>query len=302
MLQILTGSKNLNHWVLGAASLNNAGLHRARVQLADRCNQRRKRAAVTALGDEGELLSEQGYLALENFLPDDQFAMLLAEADKAVASANADAPAQVGEGRQFGAKKAHPWGFDRHDGGTLNRFLEINPTLHPCASEFSRHERLSALSEAISGGRQKSKYVWFYLTLHGDQERASDPQKAFHRDTFFSSLKFWYFLKPVSEQEGPFEYVPGSHKLTAERLDWEHEKAMVAIAKPRGKRSSSFRISEAELSDMNLPGPVAMTVPGNTLVIADTFGFHRRGLANAGASRLALYGNMRPWPFSPVVL
>ena len=36
-----------------------------------------------------------------------------------------------------------------------------------------------------------------------------------HRDTFFRALKFWFFLRPVQREDGPFEYVPGSHRLDA---------------------------------------------------------------------------------------
>ena len=40
-------------------------------------------------------------------------------------------------------------------------------------------------------------------------------------------------------------------------------------------------------------------VPGNTLVVANVFGFHRRGDAVPGTRRLCLYGNHRPQPFIP---
>ena len=47
---------------------------------------------------------------------------------------------------------------------------------------------------------------------------------------------------------------------------------------------------------------MALTCPANTLVLADVFGFHRRGRALQGRERLALYGWNRPYPFLPLEL
>ena len=52
--------------------------------------------------------------------------------------------------------------------------------------------------------------------------------------------------------------------------------------------------------DLGLPQPVSLSCPANTLVLADVFGFHRRGAALPGRQRLALYGWNRPYPFLPV--
>ena len=38
----------------------------------------------------------------------------------------------------------------------------------------------------------------------------------------------------------------------------------------------------------------------NTLVLADVFGFHRRGSALPGRQRLSIYGWNRPYPFLPI--
>ena len=49
-----------------------------------------------------------------------------------------------------------------------------------------------------------------------------------HADTFHPTAKFWLFLDDVGIEDGPFAYVPGSHKLTPERLAWEHEQALIS--------------------------------------------------------------------------
>ena len=41
-----------------------------------------------------------------------------------------------------------------------------------------------------------------------------DPQCVLHADTFHPTVKAWLFLTDVAEDEGPFTYVPGSHRAT----------------------------------------------------------------------------------------
>jgi hypothetical protein len=114
-------------------------------------------------------------------------------------------------------------------------------------------------------------------------------------------LKFWLFLRPVERDDGPFEYVPGSHRLDPVRLRWEQSTADAALLHRRQPNvSGSFRIGDEALASLGLPKPVAVTCPANTLVLADVFGFHRRGAAVPGRQRLALYGWNRPYPFLPI--
>ena len=51
---------------------------------------------------------------------------------------------------------------------------------------------------------------------------------------------------------------------------------------------------------MGLPAPAPVLVKANTLVLADTQGFHCRGEALDGRERSAIYVFMRTNPFNPV--
>ena len=61
----------------------------------------------------------------------------------------------------------------------------------------------------------------------------------------------------------------------------------------------SFRIERQELSTLGLPQPVSLAVPANTLVVADTFGFHARGEALHRSTRIELWAYNRRNPFLP---
>ncbi len=96
--------------------------------------------------------------------------------------------------------------------------------------------------------------------------------------------------------------MPGSHRLTRRRLGWEYRQSLQARVSPDEHVSAgSFRAGPDDLEAMGLPEPVALSVPANTLVLADTVGFHRRGEAQDGRPRRAIYIFMRTNPFNPVL-
>ena len=105
----------------------------------------------------------------------------------------------------------------------------------------------------------------------------ADPQTALHADTFHATSKFWLFLHDVGPEDGPFIYAPGSHVLTPERLDWEYEQSLTAREERRSHHSyGSFRISWDDAMALGYARPRQMVVKANTLVVADTYGFHSR--------------------------
>jgi hypothetical protein len=113
-------------------------------------------------------------------------------------------------------------------------------------------------------------------------------------------MKAWLFLTDVAIEDGPFAYVPGSHRLTPGRLAWEHERAVAAPgAVDRLSARGSFRADVADLTTLGLPSPKAFDVPANTLVVADTVGFHARSVSSRPSVRIELWAYARRNPFLP---
>ena len=298
MLSLLTRTKSFRDPWVGHPMLNRRWqLHRRRVQLADSLCRWRRWLKPSQRKD----LERDGFLVIPNLLPDAAFLALRNEVEEHLAGANAAYPLPSNDQAGFQPKQPFPGGFDRYDGGTLNRFLHIDPEQLPCSAALSHDPRLSDCSRQVIGLPADHRKLDIYLTVHGEERRTPDLQKDLHRDTFFRALKFWIFLRPVTEQDGPFEMVPGSHRLTSARLRWEQATANAAIQhQQQPDVSGSFRIREQDLASLGLPPPVALTCPANTLVLADVFGFHRRGRALPGRERLSLYGWNRPYPFLPL--
>ena len=129
---------------------------------------------------------------------------------------------------------------------------------------------------------------------------AIDPQTLLHADTFHSTVKAWFFLTDVAADAGPFVYVPGSHRITPERLDWESRMSLTAPQSDNNEtQEGSFRISPSELGALGLPEPRRFAVPANTLIVADTMGFHARGSSEHPSVRIEIWAYGRRNPFLP---
>jgi len=119
-------------------------------------------------------------------------------------------------------------------------------------------------------------------------------------DTCHSSAKAWLFVEDVAEDEGHFVYVQDSHHLNPERLDWEQQKSESITAKTDAMtRRGSFRIPEKEVLELGYAKPQAFAVKANTLVIADTYGFHARAKSLKASVRIELWAYARRNPFVP---
>jgi Phytanoyl-CoA dioxygenase (PhyH) len=150
------------------------------------------------------------------------------------------------------------------------------------------------------GSRDAAPVVWIQSLLRHACDGPPDPQTALHADTFHPTMKAWLFLTEVAEDAGPFTYVPGSHRLTPARLDWERRMSLKARQAPdKDTREGSFRIGIGELAGLGLPPPRAFAVPTNTLVVADTFGFHARGPSIGRSLRVEIFAYGRRSPFLP---
>ena len=303
MLSLLSGTKHFTDPWVGNSTLNRLGLHVNRIRLANFASSVRRRFSGSNNDTWTRHFSEHGYVVIPDFLLQADFENLHTHVKDLMLHSLEHNPPSSPLTKGFGAKQPFNGGFDRYDGSTLNRFLDIeNPTDQPMAA-FTQDVRLDSLCRAVSGFTLDENRLQIYLTRNGEEQDNPDIQKVLHKDTFHSSLKFWYFLEDVNEEDGPFVYVPGSHKVNAKRLKWEHHQALVACGQRKdphslnSDRGGSFRLHETELAQMGLPEPLSMPVSANTLIVADTFGFHRRGDAITNTQRLALYGWRRPWPF-----
>lgn len=278
-LQIFTGAKSFcDNPVIGSKRLNRLGLYNARIRLAHwLAAGRRSRLDRRLSAANRAHFAEHGYVQIPDFMPADAFEALR---DALLTRA---APAR-----------------EMVQGDTITRRIAIDAAMLrdvPALKALIREPRWAGLMRYVASFNiEPLYYIQTILTHRRNAPR--DPQTNLHADTFHPTMKAWFFLTDVSDEDGPLTYVPGSHKMTPQRLAWEKQRALVA---PEGldhlSARGSMRITPEELPLLDLPQPVRFAVSANTLVVADTCGFHARGAAARPSIRVEIWAYSRRSPF-----
>ncbi len=267
--------------VLGNRVLNRMGLHVFRYTLAHLVTNFRW-LLLSPLADREfrRRFLREGCVSITDFLPEEQFAALKGEL--------AVLPGET---------------LELEQGDTLTLMLLLDrPTLAamPAAKAVYESRRFQSVMR-FAGARLKYPFSAIHCVKNGFADGVGDPQKTVHSDTFHPTMKAWLFVDDVTEENGPFMFVHGSQRLTWRRLKWEYRQSIAGKDLPdRYSTRGSLRATEDDLAEMRLPSAVALTVPANTLVIANTHGFHRRGTAAPGSSRMAMIAQSRTNPFNPL--
>lgn len=268
--------------ILGNRRLNELGLHKARVALAAKMAARRRAALAAALSPEDRAAFDRdGFVIKRDFLPQATF----------------DRLAERLHGQLFEAR-------EMRQGTTVTRMIPLTAATLPDIPEAAgvvRDPAVLALMRyvASTGGRP----VYHLQTVIAEADRGRpDPQTELHADTFHPTAKLWLFLQDVGEDDGPFRYAPGSHRLTPPRLAWEYRMSLGAETDPRNHHANgSFRVTPEEFAAFDYRPPVKIAVPANTLVVADTYGFHARSVSDKPTLRMEIHGYLRRNPFVPFV-
>ena len=279
--QLLTGAKSfMDNPLIGSQRLNQRGLHAGRVALAARLAASRRRRLARGLSEaDRAVLDRDGVIAKADFLPPEEFAALRAQVE-----------AYRGPMRET------------VQGNAATRRVALDPG---ALDAMPAVQRLLGLPEwrgliRYAGSFDAEPITYVQTILSHARSGPDDPQCALHADTFHPTVKAWLFLTDVPADEGPFTYVPGSHRVTPERLAWERRMSLGMAEQPdRLTRRGSFRIEPSGLAALGLPQPHAFAVPANTLVVADTYGFHARGESSRASRRVEVWASGRRNPFLP---
>jgi hypothetical protein len=279
--QVLTQEKFFaRNPVIGSRWLNERGLHTARVELAHRlAASRRARLASLISADDRERLDRDGFIVKRDFLPPALFTDLAAQ------TRALRAPAR-----------------EMAEGDTVTRHIALDPQVLERVPAARRLLDMPEYRNLISyaGSSAAAPMIYLQTVLSHAVAGPSDPQRDLHTDTFHPTVKAWLFLTDVTPDAMPFVFVPGSHRLTPQRLEWERQMSIRASERAGQPEAGLVRaISRDELGELGLPQPELISAPANTLVVADTFGFHARGASTQATTRVEIWAFGRRNPFLP---
>lgn len=266
--------------IIGNRTLNRFGLHVARIVISHGVMGFKMRLLSFGISrEDSAFFRKNGYLLKTQFLEDELFQKLRSEAQNYAG--------ETREGRQ---------------GNTLTQRAVMSPEAResvPAINSFLTLNQLLNLSR-FSAGNFRAPFFYIEKVKNHYAEGEEDPQKRFHTDTFHPTMKCWFFIDEVTEENGPFTYIPGSNRLSIARLKAEYKKSILGKNQEnRYAQRGSMRYSDSEIRALDLADPIPFTVPPNTLVIANTFGIHKR-TESGKSTRLSIYGDSRTNPFNPI--
>ena len=278
--QVFTGEKSF--WpnpILGGLGLNRRGFAVWRGRLAHRMTERRRRRleGLVPLADR-EAFASDGYVVKRNLLPKQTFADLVDEIGRLTAA-----------------------GGEFKEGDAITRRIPLTPELArrlPACRALLRHPAFHGLTRYI-GSFDAEPLVFIQTIFTQTGEGPPDPQTSMHIDTFHPTMKAWLFLEDVAEEDGPFTYVPGSQLRTPRREVWERRLSIRASDPLTRKKGGAFRITKPEMAALRSAKPKRFAVAANTLVVADTYGFHARRPSTRPSMRLEIWAYSRGNPFTP---
>lgn len=280
MFSLLTGAKSFkaNRWV-GSVRLNRLGLHTGRKRLADGFAALRRVWLGRFLPAQDRMtLAQDGLLVKPGFLSSDELAAVRAELLSALWPT---------------IEMAQPPAFTRR----VNLDAQLCHDKFPALAQLIAHPvLLRALRYAA--GCPGTPIVSVQIIRSGGTDAGHDPQTDWHRDTFHATGKAWLFLHDVPANQGPFAFVPGSHRPTPAHWAWERAQSVSAHAEPNAMHANgSFRIDELALNALGYARRFTADVAANTLVVADMSGFHRRMPSAQPTVRVEIYFSLRRNPF-----
>jgi hypothetical protein len=280
-LQLATHAKSFqDNPVLGSPRLNEMGLHLKRRQLAmNMASWRRRQLAPRLSPQEHSDFERDGFFVREQALAPEAFAALSNE-----------------------VRNLRAQGWEMRQGKAVTRRISLDRDVlgqNPGCRAFVKDQSVRDLIAYASSNTGGVTYQLQSIVVDA-VDANQDPQTRLHADTFHPTAKAWLFLDDVEDDQGPFSYVPGSHRLSQARLDWEYQKSVTAAnSTEQMHREGSFRIGENELASLGLPPPRRFSVRANTLVVADTSGFHARCPSLRSSHRVEIYASLRRNPFLP---
>jgi hypothetical protein len=229
-----------------------------------------------------EAFHRDGAFTIEDFLPADVFAQVLAEAEA-----------------------AYEAGLFKSEVVEDNSVIEESFKVKKARDQFpvtwkqvAKNERLAALAASVTHVPEVDGLTVEVSYMHKSADAPPPSRLAgtnyIHADVHYPSTKAWLLLDDVDDHNGAFVYAKGSQRLTAARLAYEYD-ASVRVAK--SKRDGTLRTTipygfvrqptEGQLRRMGIR-ETALGGRPNTLVVASVMGFHRRGEFDEGRWRKQL--------------
>lgn len=275
-----------NH-ILPSPLANKLGMPVLRTIFANMIIHLRRLKNCRAQSEDENKLIKNGILVIENFLPLEEFNQLKQEFHSAISES---------ENKKIVKKGSMHVDIRQIKGDDFNKF--------PAIKKFAKNKKLIRLIAAAEGIKIVDQFSKLDLetTKFGDPSKDNDLNVPFHADVHFHSHKVLFYMNEVKLDEGPFVYCKNSHRNKIDRLLFEFMRGQLKDSHEETWRiqkhldKNFFKKYFEKLQNQEYK----VACPGNTLIIANVHGFHKRGESIPGAERSLIRIPFRYNPLGPI--
>ena len=274
--------------------LNAAGLQVMRTLLAHSLHRRRTRNGATSALAVG--LAEEGIVVIPEFLPVPMFDGVQAEFRRALEHASTLPLEKTTTSHVFVRYEDSSRRAGRFEEGVIDHdYVTIMPDesdLPVIREHLLKNERLLGLIRGVSGlSRLSSPEAYLDRMYLSNRAMSDDPQTELHEDIFCHDWRAWFTINAWTEENAAFRYAARSHHLSLSRLAFEYWNSVTNT-----RDGGSWRLGPRAKRWLRIE-PQSICCPPNSLVLANTGGYHARGVFQRGHIREAiqLIFRFNPW-------
>lgn len=171
-------------------------------------------------------------------------------------------------------------------------------TVDPLIEElFVKNNTINEVVENASAHRQhllpliRMHHYWAEESDLGLRETARTDE--LHYDVPLRNFRAFFYLEDCDKSNAAFEFAPGTHKFNMKRLYMEYRDSIVQAKARQGKPHVKVQPIQDDLLKLLDAKPIPLEAPGNSLIIFNTMGLHRRGRFSHAGTREALLLDFR---------
>lgn len=245
----------------------------------------RRQPVTSTVHDYVAALDRDGCISIPDFLPQDDFARLRAEFDE--------------------SRRSLPYAVNIvEDNGVQESTLDLGERRAAFPAVWSGLVENAVLRAIVAGALRRPisvrPRIWLKYWHKVSEVGARGPghivgANYVHADMHYPTFKAFFYLNDVDTTNGAFQFALGSHKMTLARVAYEYDASIrVARGRRRGRwENQSYAVvrkpTEAQAGRLGGLECTPMCGRANTIIIANTQGFHRQGEFAPSALREAAY-------------
>lgn len=166
-------------------------------------------------------------------------------------------------------------------GGSEHRLWQANKFI-PAAEEF--REFSNSVMPKLEGDMPEAHNILMIRNKPLDDDKSGLRKGRWHLDSFNKQLKIFVFLQDVGPNDGPFELIPRTQKMSTKLMHAIQAKyfRLKDLIQKTGERGYQH-IDDSFIAHVEKSYPTEIfTVPAGTILIADTSAIHRAHPVNGG--------------------